>query len=230
MSLRASEDGAADDAVEQPFVGQEPADGAEEAVVGDRVRVLVRVRHAREELHLGVALGIRPDDVTDLADPVVRGAHERAYALVVGDVEHLHDRVDVLEAHLLRPGLLLRHVVDAEELVVAEEQPVHHPRCWVRRSSAGPSPYGASGRGCAPAEQPGNLPTRAGWRTSAPRWAPRCDAPSRSAPSRAASSLIAAITRSVTVAEAKSFSPSVLPAITRWTKASSCALYSSPRR
>ena len=31
----------------------------------------------------------------------------------------------VLEAHRLRARLLLRHVVHAEELVVAEEQPVH---------------------------------------------------------------------------------------------------------
>ena len=41
---------------------------------------------------------------------------------VVGGVEHLDDRGDVLEAHRLRARLLLRHVVDAEELVVAEQQ------------------------------------------------------------------------------------------------------------
>ena len=33
--------------------------------------------------------------------------------------------LQVLEAHLLRARLLLRHVVDAEELVVAEEHAVH---------------------------------------------------------------------------------------------------------
>ncbi len=45
----------------------------------------------------------------------------------------------VLEAQRLGPRLLLGHVVDAEELVVAEQQPVHpspiplarlRPRTW----------------------------------------------------------------------------------------------------
>ena len=97
--------------------------------MGDRVGVLVRVRHARKEFEVCIALGIAPDDVTDLADPVVRGAHECAQALVVGHVEDVHDGVGVLETHLLRPSFLLRHVVDTEKLVVSEEQPVHHPLC-----------------------------------------------------------------------------------------------------
>ena len=41
---------AAHDAVEKAFRRQEAADRAEETVVGDRVGVLMRVRHARKEL------------------------------------------------------------------------------------------------------------------------------------------------------------------------------------
>ena len=63
--------------------------------------------------------------VADLGDPVVGGAHEGADLLVVGVVEHGHDRRCVLERDLLGARLLLGHVVDAEELVVAEEQSVH---------------------------------------------------------------------------------------------------------
>jgi len=40
-------------------------------------------------------------------------------------VERVEDGLQVLEAHLLRPGLLFRHVVDTEELVVTEKTSVH---------------------------------------------------------------------------------------------------------
>ena len=55
-SLRASDRAAAHRRVEEALVGQEPADGAEHAVLGHGVGVLVRVRHAREEGEVRVAL------------------------------------------------------------------------------------------------------------------------------------------------------------------------------
>ena len=83
------------------------------------------VGHSGVEEEALVTLGMRADVIAHLGDPLVRRTHEGANALVVGVVEHLDDRVDVLEAHGLRPRLLLRHVVDAEKLVVSEEQPIH---------------------------------------------------------------------------------------------------------
>ena len=116
---------AAGDAVEESFFGQEPSDRAEHAVFGHGVGVLVGVGHAGEELHVCVARRLFPNPVTNLCDAVVGGAHERRHAVVVGEVEHLHDGVEVLETNLLGACLLLGHVVHAEELVVAEEESVH---------------------------------------------------------------------------------------------------------
>ncbi len=109
----------------KPVVGHEMHHRADHAVIGHRVGVFVRVGHAGVELEALVAAGVRPDVVADRLDPVVGGAHEGADALVIGRVEHLDDRGGVLELHRLGAGLLLGHVVDAEELVVAEQQPVH---------------------------------------------------------------------------------------------------------
>ncbi len=116
---------AADRGVEQPLVGQEPLERAEHAVLGDRVGVLVGVRHARIEREVRVAIGVRPHVIADRGHPVVRRAHERAHAGVVGGIEDVDHGVERLEAHRLGARLLLRHVVDAEELVVAEEQAIH---------------------------------------------------------------------------------------------------------
>ena len=43
----------------------------------------------------------------DLGDPLMRGAHEGADALLVCDIEHVDDRTDFLEPHRLSPGPLL---------------------------------------------------------------------------------------------------------------------------
>ena len=124
---------AADRRVEQALVGQEALERAEHPVLGHRVGVLVGVRHARVEREVRVALRLGAHVVADLGDAVVRGAHERAHAGVVGGVEHVDHGVERLEAHRLRPRLLLRHVVDAEELVVAEQQAVHQDPFRVSR-------------------------------------------------------------------------------------------------
>ena len=51
-------------------------------------------------------------------------------------MEHVHDGVDVLEAHQLLTRLFLGHVVHAEELIVAEKDAVHRlaAHCWVERA------------------------------------------------------------------------------------------------
>ena len=125
MSLRAIDFVPRMAASSKPLVGQEPSQRADHAVLGDRVRVLVRVRHAGIEVEVRVSGRVGPYPVADLGDPVVGRAHERPDALVVAPIEHLHDRVEVLEAHQLRARLLLGHVVDTEELVVTEQQSVH---------------------------------------------------------------------------------------------------------
>lgn len=63
--------------------------------------------------------------LADLGDPLVRRAHERANAVVERDLDDPDDRLGVLEADGLSPRLLFRHVVDAEELIVTQQQSVH---------------------------------------------------------------------------------------------------------
>jgi uncharacterized membrane protein len=65
------------------------------------------------------------DMVPDLGDAVMGSAHEGAHAGVVGGVDHRHHRVQILEAHRLGARFLLGHVIDAKELVVAEQQSIH---------------------------------------------------------------------------------------------------------
>src|SRR6478752_1800196 len=62
--------------------------------------------------------------LADLGDSVMGRAHERADPIVEGLVENADDGCRVLEPEGLGPRLFLRHVVDAEELVVAQQQPV----------------------------------------------------------------------------------------------------------
>ena len=78
MSLLGQRAPAAQRRVDEALVGQEAPDRPERAVLGHRVGVLVRVRHAREERHVRVPLRIGPDVVGDQRDPVVGGAHEGA--------------------------------------------------------------------------------------------------------------------------------------------------------
>ena len=90
------------------------------------IGVLVRIGHPREELEPRVPVGIAPYPTGDLGDGVVRGAHERLQAGVIGVIQHRHDRIRVAELHGLGPRLVLRHVVDPEELIVPEQQTIHH--------------------------------------------------------------------------------------------------------
>ena len=58
--------------------------------------------------------------IANLRDPVMGRAHETAGAQVSRCLQHSHDLIEILEAHRLLARLLLGHVIDAEELVVAE--------------------------------------------------------------------------------------------------------------
>ena len=48
-------------------------------------------------------------------------AHEATRTKVSCRLQHSHDLIEILEAHRLLPRLFLRHVIDAEELIVAEQ-------------------------------------------------------------------------------------------------------------
>ena len=111
--------------IEQPLVGQEALDCPEHAVVGHRVGVLVGVRHAREKLIVLVTLRIGTPMVADLGNAVVRGAHEGLDTLIVGGIKDIDDGLDILKAHRLGTRLVFGHVVDAEKLVVTEQQTIH---------------------------------------------------------------------------------------------------------
>ena len=116
---------AAQGRIEQAFRRQEALQRAKIAILGYGVGVFVRVGHARIEDEITVFRRVGANDVGDLADAVMRRAHESPDTLGERDVEDVDDRLRPLEAH--RPGarLFLRHVVDAEELIVAEQQAVH---------------------------------------------------------------------------------------------------------
>ncbi len=130
-----------------PSSGRKRLTRAEHAVLGHRVRVLVRVRHARVEREVRVAVGVGAHVVADRGDAVVRRAHEGADALVVRGVQDVDDGLDRLEAHRLGARLLLRHVVDAEELVVAEQQAVHQAAFRVSSRLAGSGRRRSASRG-----------------------------------------------------------------------------------
>jgi hypothetical protein len=54
-------------------------------------------------------------------NPIVGRAHKGANALTEGSVQHSEHGFDIAEAKRLSAGTLLGHVVDAEELVVAQQ-------------------------------------------------------------------------------------------------------------
>src|SRR5690606_17312685 len=66
-----------------------------------------------------------PDVLADLSHPLVRGAHEGSDAVIERDVDDVDDGARVLELHRLCPRARLGHVIDAEELVVAQQEQVH---------------------------------------------------------------------------------------------------------
>src|SRR5262249_8073711 len=70
-----------------------------------------------------------------LGDALVRRAHKGFDSLGIGHIEYLENRGGVLKAHRLRARLFFGHVIDAEELIIADENSVHdavsqEPRCY----------------------------------------------------------------------------------------------------
>ena len=100
---------------------QEGFQRADDPVLGGGVGVFVGVGHARIEMKILITSGIGAHMVANPGDAVMRGAHEGANALVVGDIDDFDDRPDVLELHGLGAGALLGHVIDAEKLIVPEK-------------------------------------------------------------------------------------------------------------
>src|SRR6185437_11075522 len=158
-------------------------------------RILVRVGHTRIKDVVGVVSLVGAEMIADFADPIVRRTDERAKAFLVRDVERRQHGREVLKPYRLRARLLLGHVVDAEELVVAEKHAVHgHDaledasflmRATIsRRSEPRGEPFAAGGAGCAANVAP----------------------------------VIMSTTRSTSSAERNVFSPSTRLSLTLWAK------------
>jgi len=111
--------------VYQTFRRQEFAHGVEVAKLGHRIGVLMRVGHTRIEGETLPRLRVGANAIGDLLDRIVRGAHKTASARLERGLENVDDVVDVLKAHRLLASLFLRHVIDAEELVIAKKNPFH---------------------------------------------------------------------------------------------------------
>src|SRR5690625_557189 len=139
----------------------------------------------------------------------MRGAHQCPHALGICVDEHVNDGVGSLEPHLLLARLLLRHVIDAEELIVAEEQPVHDSVAHllpVSNDRIRLRPLPGTGGCAAPASR---------IRTVGPDLL---------------SATMRSISRPVCAAEATVSTPSVRPVRTPSTKCWSCAVHASPRK
>ena len=94
-------------------------------MLGDGVGVFVGVGHAGIPFEAIPAARLAADDVRQFGDAIVRGAGKTANASVIGGMQGVGDGLDPLKAHLLLLSLFLRRVVDAEELVIAEQNAVH---------------------------------------------------------------------------------------------------------
>jgi len=82
-------------------------------------------------LVMNVVFGLSVEDLSEkaiahLGYTIMRRAHEDVDSAVIGDIQQIDNFLDICKAHGLRPRLFLGHVIDAEELVVAEQQPIHH--------------------------------------------------------------------------------------------------------
>ena len=112
--------------IDEAFVRHEALQRTEHSVFRYRIPVLVRIWHARIEGEIAVAIRIRPDVIADLSDPLMRRAHESPDPFFVRCIEYIDDGARVLKAHCLSARLLLGHVIDAKELVVAEQKAIHN--------------------------------------------------------------------------------------------------------
>ena len=54
-----------------------------------------------------------------LLDAIMRIEHESANAALVSDIDDTNNRLDIRKTNGQRPALFLRHMINAEELVVA---------------------------------------------------------------------------------------------------------------
>jgi hypothetical protein len=63
----------------------------------------------------------------DLSDSIMRRAHEDMDSAVIGGIQQINDFLDIRKADGLRTRLFLGHVIDAEELIIAEQYSIHCP-------------------------------------------------------------------------------------------------------
>jgi hypothetical protein len=112
--------------IHQALVGEKTSHGTQHAVLSDGVCVLMSVRHTGVEEIIRISLRIGANVIADQRNAVMRRTHKGSDTLGVRCVENVDYRAYVLKTQCLSASLLLRHVINAEELVVAKQQSIHH--------------------------------------------------------------------------------------------------------
>jgi hypothetical protein len=85
----------------------------------------VGVRHARINFEIGISFRIGPDVVADLSDSIVSSTHESLDIKVVCRVEDPYYVLGIFETHQLGASFLFRQMVDAEKLIITEQDSIH---------------------------------------------------------------------------------------------------------
>ena len=83
------------------------------------------IGHAGIEFEILIARRVLAEMFADIADSLMRRAHEDANTLVIRDIQDLDDRLKLLEPQRLGSHLFLGHMVDAKELIISEQYALH---------------------------------------------------------------------------------------------------------
>ena len=89
--------------------------GAEHPQFSNGVVILMGVWHTGIHLESCITIGIGPDEIADLRNPIMCRTHESTDTDIIDMIEDIHNSTGILEAHGLRSRLLIRHVVDGKK-------------------------------------------------------------------------------------------------------------------
>src|SRR6476646_5860366 len=95
--------------------------------------IFVCVRHAWVELKVSIAGWMCPEMVTNFRYLLMGRAHERLDSFVICNIQDLNDGVYILKLKRLRTRFFFRHMIDTEELIVAENNSLKShtfSSCW----------------------------------------------------------------------------------------------------
>jgi hypothetical protein len=85
----------------------------------------MRVGHARIDFEIGIPFRIRPDMAADIPDSIMGSTHESLDIEIIGGVDDLYDALGISETHRLRASFFFREMVDAEKLIITEQNSIH---------------------------------------------------------------------------------------------------------